>query len=171
MTSANAYIGIDTDETFTAAQVTAGDHPHKLGTVVQTENANGVLCTYKFVKYDNGSGDVAAVANYAAYYVAQTGYLAHTVTSDFTDAETGSSSEVGAGVLQAVIPDGGAGWVQIRGPATLGIALDGGSDGQALTATGVTTDGSLTTHSLAATLACAVATDASEKEIICMFPE
>lgn len=69
---------------------------------------------YRFVKFDNGTGNVAAVAGNLAYWTSTTGQ----VTSDESD------SSVPAGFFQAVIADGGYGWIQVRGPATVNTAGD-----------------------------------------------
>lgn len=121
---------------------------------------------YKFIQYEAGTAAVAGVAGEVAYYVADTGYPAHVVTSDLSD-----SSEVGAGVLQASLADGEYGWIQIKGFATLSIALTAGADGDLLTPTGAG-DGTLDTI-VGGTLGghvCAIANDADQNEIICDFP-
>jgi len=123
---------------------------------------------YKYVQYDTGAGPVAAVAGQVAYYYTLDGYKNNQVTSDLSD-----SVEIGAGVLQAVIADASYGWIQIKGPATLTIALTAGSDGDSLTATGAT-DGTLdtavdTTASNPVHV-CAYAGDISDKEITWDFP-
>lgn len=121
---------------------------------------------YKWVKYNSGTGTVAAVAGNVAYYMnaANDGYANSEVTSDLSD-----SDDVGAGVLMAVIPTGEYGWVQIRGMATITTALAGGADGNALTAAGAT-DGTLDVSAAVTDHVCAVAIDADEEEILCMFP-
>ena len=124
---------------------------------------------YKYVKYDTGSGSVAAVAGNVCYYYTLDGYKNMTVTSDLSD-----SIEIGAGVLQSAPGDGEYGWIQIRGAATLTTALTAGSDGDPLTPTGAT-DGTLDVvlnDAGSGYLAhvCAYAGDISDKEIICDFP-
>lgn len=119
---------------------------------------------YKYVKYDTGAGSVAAVAGQVAYYYLAGGAQDHVVTSDLSD-----SVKIGAGVLQNAPADGQYAWVQIKGPATLSIALAGGADGNALTAVGAT-DGTLDVSALVTDYICAVADDATAKEIICDFP-
>lgn len=120
---------------------------------------------YKFVKYDPGAGSVAAVAGQVAYYSAAGRYNDHVVTSDLSD-----SVNVGAGVLQSAPGDGEYCWIQIRGPATLSIALTAGADGNALTPVG-STDGTLDVSAAVTDHICAIADDISEKEIVCMFPD
>lgn len=122
---------------------------------------------YKFVKYNQGAGSVAAVAGNVCYYYAPSGTSAGAtteVTSDVSD-----SAAVGAGVLQAAIAHGSYGWVQIKGPATLTTALTAGADGNALTAVG-TTDGTLDVSALVTDHICAIAIDASAKIVFCEFP-
>lgn len=64
---------------------------------------------YRFVKFDNGTGNVAAAANNVAYWTATTG----TVTSDESD------SSVPAGIFLSAMTDAYYGWIQIWGPATV----------------------------------------------------
>jgi hypothetical protein len=119
---------------------------------------------YKFVKYDTGAGSVAAVAGQVCYYYLASGANGHVVTSDLSD-----SVEIGAGVLKSAPTDGQYCWIQIRGPATLSIALTAGADGDPLTPTG-STDGTLDVTTASTDHICAVADDISEKEILCFFP-
>lgn len=60
---------------------------------------------YRFVKFDNGTGDVASAAGSLCYLTATNG----TVTSDESD------SLAPCGVFQSVIADGSYGWVQTKG--------------------------------------------------------
>ena len=122
---------------------------------------------YKYVKFNNGVGNVASVAGNVAYYYAVSGASAGEtteVTMDVTD-----SGGVGAGVFQAVIADGGYGWLQTRGVATLTTALTAGADGNALTAIG-TTDGTLDVSAAVTDFVCAVAIDATAKIVMLMCP-
>lgn len=119
---------------------------------------------YKYVQYDTGAGSVAAVSGQVAYYYLASGYNSHKVTSDLSD-----SVEIGAGVLQSAPTDGQYCWIQIRGPATLSIALTAGTDGDPLTATGAT-DGTLDLTTAVTDVIVAYADDISEKEIVCAFP-
>ena len=130
-----------------------------LGTIGQT--SDGKL--YKYMQWDNGSA-VAAVAGEVAYYYTLDGYKNNQVTSDLSD-----SVEIGAGVIQAVMTDGQFGWFQIKGVATLTIALTAGADGNALTAVGAD-DGTLDVSGAVTDCVCAFAGDASDNEIICAFP-
>ncbi len=123
---------------------------------------------YKYVKFNNGAGNVASVAGNVAYYYAVSGASAGEtteVTMDVTD-----SGGVGAGVFQAVIADGGYGWLQTRGVATLTTALTAGADGNALTAVGAGADGTLDVSAAVTDFICAVAIDATAKIVMLMCP-
>jgi len=130
-----------------------------LGTIGQT--SDGKL--YKYMQWDDGSA-AAAVAGEVAYYYLLDGYKTNIVTSDLSD-----SVEIGAGVIQAVMTDGQFGWFQIRGAATLTIALTAGADGDPLTPTGAG-DGTLDVSADVTDNVCAIAGDASDNEIVCCFP-
>lgn len=69
---------------------------------------------YRFVQFDNGSGNVAAVAGNLVYWTATSG-LVCSDESDWT---------VPAGFLQGVIADQGYGWIQVRGLATINTSGD-----------------------------------------------
>lgn len=135
----------------------------KLGELAQQDDGK----VYKYVKYEAATAAVAGVAGEVAYYatVAIGDATGTVVTSDLSD-----SDEVGAGVLQAALTDGSYGWVQVKGVATLTIALTAGADGDALTPTGAT-DGTLDVNvaTAANTDICARAIDASANIIMCDF--
>jgi hypothetical protein len=114
---------------------------------------------YKWVKFNNGAGNVASVAGGFAYYYAVSkngaslGYENSEVTMDFTD------GLIGAGVFQAIIADASYGWIQIRGPATLSIAIDvGAADGNALKISDAV-DGAVEVRAAVTEERCAIATD------------
>lgn len=119
---------------------------------------------YKFVQYKEGTAATDGVAGEVAYYYTLDGYKLGQVTSDLSD-----SVEVGAGVLQAAVSDDEYCWVQIKGAATLSIALTAGADGDPLTPTG-SADGTLDVSAAVTDNVCAIAGDISDKEIICDFP-
>lgn len=119
---------------------------------------------YKWVQYDTGAGSVAAVSGQVAYYYTLDGYKNHQVTSDLSD-----SVEIGAGVLQSAPADASYCWIQIKGEATLAVALTAGADGDPLTPTG-SSDGTLDVSAAVTDHVCAYAGDISDKEIICDFP-
>ncbi|MEM7269826.1 MAG: hypothetical protein AAF401_11300 [Pseudomonadota bacterium] len=149
--------GANTSATY--ADLTEGNAP-QVGDVFFGPDAK----VYKFVKYDEGAGSVAAVSGNVAYYYTLDGYKNGQVTSDLSD-----SVEIGAGVLQSAPADGEYCWVQIKGAATLTPALTAGSDGDPLTPTGAT-DGTLDVVAADTSHICAIAGDISDKEIICDFP-
>jgi hypothetical protein len=146
--------GANLTQTYT--DLTEGNVP-SVGTIVCDQNKK-----YKFVQYDAATAAAAGVDGEVVYYLAGSSTV---VTSDLSD-----SDEVGAGVLQADVADGAYCWVQIKGPATLSIALTAGADGDPLTPTGAG-DGTLDVSAAVTDHVCAVAIDASEKIIICDFPE
>ena len=141
-----------------------------LGSIGQTYDGK----VYKYVKYVEGTGALDLVAGDVVYYVDDSGYGSSTVTADVSDS---SGAEIGAGVAQATVTDTNSYiWVQIRGAATLAVALGGSAgDGDPLTAVSAA-DKALTKAAEADSTAtyvhvCATAVDATAKEIICQFPE
>jgi hypothetical protein len=151
------FAGADVSAVYTS--LTEGNTP-KLGDVF-FGSGNKV---YKFVQYKEGTAATDGVAGEVAYYYTLDGYKLNQVTSDLSD-----SVEIGAGVLQAAMSDDEYGWVQIKGAATLSIALTAGADGDPLTPTG-STDGTLDVSGAVTDNVCAIAGDLSDKEIICDFP-
>ena len=131
-----AILGIDV----TAQSTTPEFVPGSLGAVT---DSNGTKL-YKYLKYDDGTAAVDGVAGEVAYYFTLDGYKNHVCSSDLSD-----SVEIGAGVIQANIATETYGWFQIKGKATLSIALTAGADGDPLTPTG-SADGTLTNYSVAA---------------------
>ena len=150
-------IGADIDAVYTS--LTEGKTP-ALGDVF-FGSGNKV---YKFVQYKEGAAATDGVAGEVAYYYTLDGYKNHQVTSDLSD-----SVEVGAGVLVAAMSEDEYGWIQIKGAATLTIALTAGADGDPLTPTG-SADGTLDVSALVTDNVCAIAGDISDNEIICDFP-
>jgi len=152
-------IGANLTRTYTSAQLAEGNSP---GVGDHYEDKDGKV--YKFVLFNNGVGNVAAVAGNFAYYYLATGHSTSTVTSDLSD-----SVNIGAGVFQAAVADGSYGWIQIAGTATLTTALTAGADGNALTAVGAT-DGTVDVSALVSDAICAVADDASAKIVSLCCP-
>tara|TARA_Y100001937_G_scaffold71180_1_gene96865 strand:- start:2 stop:469 length:468 start_codon:yes stop_codon:yes gene_type:complete len=148
-------LGIDPTSVSDTAEFKLGQH----GAVIDSPTK-----LYKYVQYDTGTVGTAAVAGEACYYYTLDGYKNNQVTSDLSD-----SVEIGAGILQAVMTDGQFGWIQIKGAATMTIALTAGVDGDPLTPTGAA-DGTLDVSSHPLDNVCAIAGDISDKEIICDFP-
>ena len=149
-------------KTIFRTKLTDNDSTDKDG-VGTIRHAEGKI--YKYIQYNDGAGDIAAVAGQVAYYYTLDGYKTSVVTSDLSDA-TGS---IGAGVLQAALTTTYYGWIQIKGPATLTIALTAGGDGARLTPTGAG-DGTLDLATAYTDHICAHAGDASDYEILCDFP-
>lgn len=149
----------------TAVRTSAEGPAFAVGTVGR-DDETGYL--YKYVKFNNGAGNVASVAGNFAYYYAVSGASAGEyteVTMDLTD-----TAGIGAGVFQAVIADGGYGWIQITGYAVLTTALTAGADGNALTPVGAGADGTLDVSALVTDHICAIAIDASEKKVFLTCP-
>ena len=151
-----AILGIDP----TAQSTTPEFVPGSLGAVTDSTGTK----IYKYLKYDDGTAAVDGVAGEVAYYYTLDGYKNHVCSSDLSD-----SVEIGAGVIQANIATETYGWFQIKGAATLSIALTAGADGDPLTPTG-SADGTLDVSSNVLDNVCAIAGDISDKEIICDFP-
>lgn len=160
-----AFVGASLTQTYTADQL-EGSEAHKvpqLGQVYQDSNGK----RYKFVLFDNGAGNVAAVAGNFAYVLAVSGASAGqitTVTMDLSD-----SAGVGAGMFMSAPADGEYCWIQTWGPATLTTALTAGADGNALTPVG-STDGTLDVSALVTDHVCAIAIDASAKIVFITCP-
>jgi hypothetical protein len=148
-------VGANLTETYAAL----GHNTPGLGDIYAADDGK----RYRFVLFDNGAGNVAAVAGNFAYVLAVSGASAGqttTVTMDLSD-----SAGVGAGVFQSVPADGEYCWVQIAGYATLTTALTVAADGNALTPVG-STDGTLDVSALVTDHVCAVAIDASAKIVL-----
>lgn len=150
-----AFVGGNFSAVYTSLD--EGNTP-ALGNVVWSGNK-----AYKFIQYIEGTAATDGVTGEVAYYYTLDGYKENQVTSDLSD-----SVEIGAGVLQADLSDQEYGWVQIKGPATLTIALTAGADGDPLTPTGAA-DGTLNVSAAVTDNVCAIAGDISDKEIICDF--
>tara|TARA_R100001460_G_scaffold100435_2_gene144059 strand:+ start:556 stop:1029 length:474 start_codon:yes stop_codon:yes gene_type:complete len=118
---------------------------------------------YKFVQ--DQSLFTTASAGDVCYYHQSDGYKNNQITTDVSFSQT----QVGAGILQASVTFGQYCWIQIRGPATLSTALTAGADGDPLTPEGAG-DKTLDVAASFTDNICAIACDASDKEIICMFP-
>lgn len=97
--------------------------------------------TYQYVRFDNGVGNVAAVAGQACYWRDLTNFV---VTSDISDSLAGATELCFcAGVFLYAMVDQNYGWIQCGGVAT-GVKLSGaGAVGQLLIPS--VTDGTLTT--------------------------
>ncbi len=155
--------GANITQTYSATQL-AVQGPASVGD--HYEAAGGKI--YKFVKFNNGVGNVAAIVGGAAYYYAVSGASAGQtteVTMDVTD-----SGGIGAGIFQSIPADGEYCWLQIKGPATMLVSLTAGADGNALTAVGAGADGALDVSAAVTDAIVAFAIDASADLIFCDFP-
>jgi len=155
-----SLIGVKVDETFTSNDLAVGGKGFGLGDNHTAQDGR----IYKFVRFDNGTDNVAAAVGNFCYYLAETGAETWTVTSDLS-----SSSGVGAGVFQSVPADAEFCWILVQGPATLTTALSAGADGNALTAVGAT-DGTLDVSALVSDHICAIALDASARKVYVTCP-
>ncbi len=157
----STLLGIRLTDTYTAAALAT--RGLVAGNVTEMQDGK----QYKLVLFNNGVGNVAAVAGNFCYSYAVSGASAgqiNVVTMDVTD-----SGGIGMGVFQSVPADGEYCWIQITGSATLTTALTAGADGDALTAIG-TTDGTLDVSALVTDFICAVAIDASAKIVYLTCP-
>lgn len=92
---------------------------------------------YKWVKFDNGAGNVAAVVGNLCYFFGNTGYQDSVVTSDQSDGRGP------AGMFVSVPADAEYCWIQIKGHATVNQAIAGtAADGNDLSESA--TDGEFT---------------------------
>jgi len=78
-------------------------------TRVVTDSTNGYRM-YKYVQFDNGTGNLTSVANQVVYYVSAT-----KVTNDVSDSNINSI----AGITPVALTDGYYGWMQVLGSATV----------------------------------------------------
>lgn len=157
-------IGLDKTKVRTSSETAE----FTLGTVGRIDGSGRL---YKYIKYNSGATPVAAVAGNFVYNYAVSGASAGQyteVTSFVTD-----SGGIGMGVLQSVIANGGYGWIQIKGQATLAQTIeDTPVDGGPLTAIGVATSGAISTVAAGAagSYCCGVAIDASAKIVFLDCP-
>ena len=116
---------------------------------------------YRYHKFDNGSGNVAAVAGDIVIF---NNAAQDIVLADFSDL-TGSTHAVVAGMFVSAPADGQFCWLQVRGPATLRQAINGSAvDGIGLVAH--TVDGMATIAASGQLFpSFATASDASEKVV------
>jgi hypothetical protein len=121
---------------------------------------------YKYIKYNQGVGAIAAVAGNMVAYKSNAAFsdTQAEVTSDVSDGIT-----LAAGKLMSAIPNGWFGWVQTEGVATLTTALVSGANGQALQLS-TTTDGTLKVGAAATDHVCAYAIDAAAKIVYLQCP-
>tara|TARA_R100001443_G_scaffold111854_1_gene124980 strand:- start:1183 stop:1656 length:474 start_codon:yes stop_codon:yes gene_type:complete len=130
----------------------------QLGAVIgETTKLYKYVQNYSFIGI--APGDVCSYLR-----IIDTHYFGNEVTNDVS-----LTHAVGAGVAASTSSTYEWFWIQIRGPATLSTALTAGADGDPLTTEGAG-DRTLDVVSSVTDNVCAIACDASDKEIICMFP-
>ena len=160
-----SFVGIDVTQTYSAAALTganSGKVP-KVGDLYESYDNK----TYRFVKYNQGAGAIAAVANNVVGFYAPGGTstgVFNEVTSDVSD-----TAGLGAGVLAGAPGNGEYGWIQVSGPATLNTALVSGASGQPLVLSS-TTDGTLKVAGALTDSVVAYAILAASKIVMCSFP-
>ncbi len=119
---------------------------------------------YKYVKYNNGTANITAVANKVVVYHGDDGYDDSEVTPDFSD-----GAGVCAGTLVGVPADADFCWIQIAGDVILELALTAGADGNVVTAIGAG-DGTLDVSALVTDHHAGIAIDASLKKVLLTCP-
>ena len=113
---------------------------------------------YRYYKFENGTGSVAAVSGNIAVFKATTQDIC---TSDISDGDT---NKVAAGMFVSVPADGQFCWLQVRGPATVNQAVNSGADGAGCQPH--STDGMLTIQTASdIIMPCATASDVSAKMV------
>lgn len=83
---------------------------HTPGDVYEVNSSTGIK-RYKYVKYDNGTGNLSLSANDVVYYLNTGAWDGYTVTKDLSD----TTANMVAGVALGSISDGQYGWVQVAG--------------------------------------------------------
>ena len=119
---------------------------------------------YKYVKYNNGTDNITAVANKVVVYHGDDGYDDNEVTPDFSD-----GASVCAGTLVDVPADADFCWIQIQGDVILELSLTGGADGNSVTALGAG-DGTLDVSALVTDHIAGVIIDVSLKKVLLDCP-
>ena len=150
-------LGIDPTKTF-SSPYNNGFRLGQLGAVIGEPTK-----LYKYVKAVN-TGTTMEAGDVCYYHKIIGEYKGNTVTTDVS-----FSNRQGAGIAQSTVSSTQHCWIQIRGPATLSTALTAGADGDPLTPEGAG-DKTLDVAASFTDNICAIACDASDKEIICMFP-
>lgn len=106
-----------TPKVLTVSEVSSSPTSDKrgmLGEVANVYDTTNGWRTYRYVQFDNGTGNLTSAANQVCYYVAASigSYL---MTTDVSDSDV----NLVAGVLPAVFADQYYGWIQIGGKATV----------------------------------------------------
>lgn len=149
---------------------------HKLGSKFIAANGK----EYKYVKYNDGTGNLDLAVGDIVHYIDVTGYAAHTVGADVSDL-TGKG--IPAGVSPVVVAtDASYFWIQTKGIATAAVALETSNDVSPVAAgdgdvlvlgdadKALRRQNTVIDADAERVIECAIASDASAKEIICNFP-
>ena len=99
-----------TDEVTSTGSATALYPLGALRIEVNSTAAEG-NCTYRYVKFDNGSGNVAAAAGACCYAISTTATKQWDVTSDVSTTDSGLAK----GVFQSILTDAYYGWIKTKG--------------------------------------------------------
>ena len=83
---------------------------HTPGEVIEIVGSAG-LKRYKYINFDNGADNVAALAGGVAFMMGSTNFDGSTVTMDLSSSKANNA----IGVFQRVLTDGYYGWVQTWG--------------------------------------------------------
>lgn len=153
-------VGVKLDETFTTATIQTSGKGFGLGDNYSASDGR----VYKFVLFNNGTDNIAAVSGNASYYLSSTGAETWTVTSDLS-----SSDGVVAGVFQSAPADGEYCWIQVQGPCTMTTAFTAGAAGNAMTGVG-STDGAVDVSALVTDPICGFIMNAAGKKILLTCP-
>ena len=114
---------------------------------------------FKFIKYNDGDGDVAGVAGYLAVGL-DTAYPPDECTCDYDSSTVPALAAAIKGFLQAALTNGAFGWAQVYGPNRQTMVTDGSvAQGERLMKH-ATTDGGVDTHDDSSAQVVAVALEA-----------
>lgn len=86
----------------------------ELGIIRETYDTTNGYRRFKYVQFDNGTGNLTSVANQVVYYVAAS-FVSAKVTNDVSD----SGINFIAGITPVALTDGYYGWMQVIGSATV----------------------------------------------------
>lgn len=102
--------GMFTDEVTSTGSASA---LYPLGSVRVEENSTSSqgVCTYRYVYFDNGSGNVAAAAGALCYVASTTAAEQWDVTSDVSTTDSGLAK----GAFQSILTDTYYGWIKTKG--------------------------------------------------------
>lgn len=114
---------------------------------------------YKFIKYNDGDGDVVGVAGQLVVGL-DSAFPFEECTMDYSSSTVPAIAAKPVGALQAALTNGTFGWVQTWGPNRIAALTDGGvAQGERLMKH-ATTDGGLDTHDDTAAIVVGIALEA-----------